>query len=257
VPAGRAAVLGGQGFVGPLTYAVSVRSLRRCAKGDAPALTVEELREVRATLRHALCRYRVERATQIPTPTTRRRMLGRIGVAAERLLKAPATALRGGTFVGQRLWANKLLDALQAPDLSTRMILDRHLRKRGHDWAQLNRSLKNAAVSLPPRSSAAETAPPFLLALHALADIEVDGLAPTGARFPDPPLVPLVATLAPLWCQVTGRTAGPITELSARVISGESKRHPFAGWVAEMIGACGMSPPSPGRVGDIVRLSDL
>ena len=105
----------------------------------------------------------------------------------------------------------------------------------------MKRGLVNVvAVSAPPDDC--------LLGVAELARFDVNVLVPASGRWPDPALANLVAALEPMWCRVTGRTAG----LVSKDKDGEAKTCPFAEWLGELI-EVGFCRPPVGRVVDIVR----
>jgi hypothetical protein len=256
MPTGKAAIVVGQPvFLDPLPHTINVSSLRRLAKRGTPALTVGELRANRKTLRTAFEMYRRACAPQL-TLTERRRELSKIKVAAGRLAEAPQTEFKRGTFTGQRPWANRLLDELNAADINTRVILQRYLSRRGHNWSVLRKTLMRVATSLPlearaedSKCGAVEAASDYLATVQDIADLDIDDLVPRKARLPDPALATLVTMLAPMWCRVTGRTAALIS--ANRV--GDAKKCPFAEWVNETLKQIGLPAPPVGRVVGVVR----
>ena len=244
---GKASVSGGGAWVIPLPFTISVRSMRLRAKAGIPPLTVFELRKDRKDLRYAFKIYRIACATAIPTPTERRKMLGRIATAARNLAKASPTAFKRGTFTGQRRWANRLTDEIKAADKSTIAIITRDVGR--HNWERFRKDLSSVAASLPGQANEDNDSPEYLSTVQHMANINIDDCAPTSARWPDPPLASLVTATAPIWKRITGRTAGLISTDNG----GDSKASPFADWLKELLAKLGLPSPPVGRVVDIIR----
>jgi hypothetical protein len=102
----------------PLSYAVSVRSLRRFprrkAKRPPPPLTRDKLRKYRRDLRKALMFYRIEGATLHLTATERRARLFDVKRAAFKFIECPSKES-----------ADNLLDLLDGLDVNTAVLLER------------------------------------------------------------------------------------------------------------------------------------
>jgi hypothetical protein len=230
MPAGKAGVVAGAVWIERLPHAVNIRSLRQWTKPGTRRLAVDEIKELRETLRFAFSRYRIDCRRLQQTPTERRQTIRKIGTAAQRFAKTPNWS-----------WADKLLFNLDT-DRSADTIIRRHLGVAGKDWLLFKKGLRDVvAVSAPPNK--------YLPTVRQLANIDLNALAPLGGRWRDPGLPGLVATLVPIWKRVTGRTAGLVSVGK----DCETKKCLFANWLGEMLGKIGIRPPPVGRVVDIVR----
>jgi len=233
MPAGKAAVAGGTLLILPLPYGVNIRSMRRHSKPNAQTLSVSELKNYRKALRFAFKIYRIDCARPAPTGTERQKTLGAIKSAARRFADS-----------GKPLWADRLLTALDTPDLDARRLAYRALQAKGYPPIEVKRML----VDVYARHASPDAC---LLPARALADIEIAELSPTGGRFPDPGLAKLVTALIPVWERVTGRTAG----LTSVDEVGDQKTSRFAAWLCEQCSLLEIELPPVGRVVDIVRFS--
>ena len=244
---GKASVSGGGAWVTPLPFTISVRSMRLRAKTGMRPLTVFELRKDRKDLRYAFKIYQISCATPNSTPTERRKMLGSIKTAARNLAKAPPTAFKGGTFTGQKRWADRLLDEINAADKNTLAIITRVIGRR--NWAPFRKHLSSVARSLPGEAHEDQYLSEYISTVQYMANINIEDFAPTRARWPDPPLASLVMATAPIWKRVTGRTAGLVSTDNG----GDLKESPFADWLQELLAKIGLPSPPVGRVVDIIR----
>jgi hypothetical protein len=256
MPAGRPGISGGHAWARPLSHAVSVRSLRRRAKGGTQPLNAQEVREYRRLLRKLVAIYRIACVTPQPTSTERRRTLGKIKTAAERFLKT-----------SRQLWADKLLDHLDSADVNTRSILNREIISHGHKsnaLVAMKRELRGLfspsvypdEIGLAPgvvSRAMKDRAESFWIGgrsvVQVLANIEIEALVPGSGRWPDPPLANLVAGLEPIWCRVTGRTAALVSDDKEL----DTTKCPFAEWLGDLLESIGRQRLPVGRVVDIVR----
>jgi hypothetical protein len=238
MPAGKPGILGGYGGGGPLTHAVSIRSLRRRRKRNntPPPLSKEELREQRRLLRKWFRIYLIEHSGSQPTATDRRLALEMIKTAARRLIASPKESR-----------ATKLLNHLDTADQTTRAVLARELGAQGHDWIETKNALRSlcfeASIDSLRVLQCSNDDRSNVSANHAFsgfdvpgvgvwANLDVDKLLPVGG-WRDPPLANLIVGLEPIWRRVTGRTAGPISLDKV----GDAKRSPFSDWLGDMMEA--------------------
>jgi hypothetical protein len=99
------------------------------------------MREATRRLRRLFEIYRIDCSApnSHPTATVCRDALSEIKTAAKRITEL---LTRVGAAGQTRLWAGKLLEALDKADCPTRCILDRELRRKGHDWRSTKDALK-------------------------------------------------------------------------------------------------------------------
>jgi hypothetical protein len=188
-----------------VSYAINIRSLKPFIKQNTRKPTRDELKNLRGELREAVKFYQLDRAESLSTPTQRRKQLTKVKTAAAHLV---AKRRKG--------WAKRLAQAIRnaQTDKGAEMLLRKVLaRGTGERFGRLAALLGelDAAASLPEGTvlRGDEFATDWL---EVLAKLEVEALVPAGTRWPDPGLAPLVARLAPIWCRVTGRTAGPVLD---------------------------------------------
>jgi hypothetical protein len=230
MPAGKIAVSGGVGSLSYIPYGVSVRSLRRHARPRVAIPSCHEVQRLRRYLRDTFKIYALDRATQAPTATERRRTLVKIKTSAARLVSIP-----------NRPNAYALLDALETRDYDALNLAYGALTAKGHNPMLFKRRLRHWGLD-PFHDQAA------ISAAHELTNLDVEALAPVSGRFPDPALAHLVASLPPIWKRVTGRTAGLIS-----AENNDAKTCPFADWLGEIHDLLRVPRPPVGRVADIVR----
>jgi hypothetical protein len=241
-----------------LPYSVSIRSLRRppWARSSARSLDVPELRQLRKLLRMHIMAYRIAVQTPLCTATERRKSLGKIKTAAMRLIENPS-----------RQWAERFLRSLDDVDANTRAVVYRHLWSMGIRWTAIpgiKRQLgdlyylsvyHDEAYPAPGRLSRAQhdRVARFeiecLPTVRALASIDSRVLVSRQGKWRDPAQANLVAALEPVWCRVTGRSAG-LTSIDK---VGAQKRCRFAEWLKEILTAIDLPAPSLSRVADVVR----
>jgi hypothetical protein len=198
---------------------------KRKGKGPPDAAAIWELRR---RLRDAFRRYRVDCAQGHPTATELRKDVAEVVRAARNFIKTPSLEL-----------ADKLLDRLEL-DWNTQAAVRKWLGVRPL-WSRYKRELRNlyAKCALPGK--------PALCTLIQIARIDPKNLAPEPGSWRDPVLFRLVFVLAPLWEEVTGRTAAQSKDRIE-----QSKEFPFAEWLEDMHRLIGFEPPPRGRVLDIV-----
>jgi hypothetical protein len=235
MPAGRLGAIAGPIFVGPLHCGISVRSMKpyrskRKGKGPPDAATIWELRR---RLRDAFRRYRVDRAQCPPTATELRRDVSEVVRAAQNFVKTPSFDL-----------ADKLLRRLEL-DGNTQAAVRKWLRVLPADWIRVKRELRDwyAKHALPGE--------PTRATLIQIALIDPKNLAPESGRWRDPALFRLVSVLVPLWCEVTGRAAGPLSDNWGK----DGRQFFFADWLEEMLRLMGFPAPPRERILDSVRPS--
>lgn len=256
MPSGKLGPSGGYAWVKALPYSVSIRSLRLWARGSAPSLDVAELRQLRQLLRMHVRVYRIAVQTPLCTATERRKSLGKIKTAATRL----------NTNIS-RQWAERFLRSLDDVDANTRAVIYRHLASMGIRWTAIlgmKRQLRDLyflsiypdeAFPAPGRLSRAQLdrvarfVTECMPTVRALAGIDSRVLVPRQGKWPDPAQANLVAALEPIWCRVTGWSAG----LTSVDKVGEKKRCRFAEWLKDTLTAIDLPAPSLSRVADVVR----
>ena len=231
MPAGKLAAVAGPVWTKRLPYGVNVRAMRshRPTKTPRPRPDAAALKKWRQTLRYAFDRYRVDFGRVHPTATELRESLLRIGVAAQRYAMA-----------GDMKWADRLLGYLDGGSNAATLIR-REIGISGPDWLGFKRQLRAVyAVHAAPRES--------IDVARRIAGIDTEKYAPERGPWRDPALFRLVSVLAPLWEEITGRTAAQSTVDRIE----ESKEFRFAAWLAEMHALIGVPNPPAGRVLDIV-----
>jgi hypothetical protein len=219
-----------------------------------------ELRELRQLLREHIRIYRIALQTPLSTATERRQCLGRIKTAAMRFIAKP-----------NQQWAERLLRAVDVDD-NTRAVIYRHLAKSGIKWTAFSGMKRQLEDLYLPSVPDEPIPPPGQLSLAqqnrvarfaqcvptviALAGIDPLVLVPLrrkdgrrSGKWPDPAQANLIAALEPLWCRVTGYSAG-LTSIDR---AGEEKRCRFAEWLNELLAKLDLSAPSRSRVLDVVR----
>ncbi len=214
-----------------LSYGISVRSLKRYrsarkAKKQPKAATIKEWRQ---RLREAFKRYRVDCGRHHPTATELRESLQRIRTAARRYASE-----------GDLHRADKLLERLEA-DKNVEKIIRQSLWTADLNWPGFKRELRDVyAVRATPTGS--------VDVAKRIAEIDIEELVPEPGPWRDPALFKLVSVVAPIWEEVTDRTAALVSP-----DNDDRKRCPFAEWLGSMLELIGQPRPSVGSVVDIVR----
>jgi hypothetical protein len=181
-------------------------------------------------LREAFKRAQVDYKREHSTATELRERLSTVATAARRYAKS-----------GELKWADILLGYLDN-DRNAAQIIRQKIEISGLEWIGFKKELRNVyATRAAPDSS-------IDVALR-IAALEIGALVPKSGPFPDPALVPLVAVLAPVWMEITGRTAAQVSADA----TGDIKLFPFARWLEGMLGLLDLPLPPDGRVLNIVR----
>jgi hypothetical protein len=232
-----------------VSYGINVRSMRRLAKPNAPALARNELRTLRCKLREAVKFYQVAHAEPLPTPTDRRTQLTNVKSAAVQLSKNP----------GSEVWAKRLAKYIRAvlTDRGAETLLTKALARGTRErfgkltalLGELDAIVRLAGVPDSAVARSERFARDWLPRIGVLAQLNVEDMVPIRELLPDPGLAKLVADLEPMWCRVTGRTAA----LVSKDKEGGSKQCPFADWLGKLLKKAGLPRPPTGRVVDIVR----
>jgi hypothetical protein len=85
--------------------------------------------------------------------------------------------------------------------------------------------------------------------VRALAKLKVRSLVPQSGKWANPAEANLVAAVQPIWCRVTGWSAG-LTSIDS---AGDEKRCRYAEWLRDMLIAIGLPSPATGTIVDVVR----
>jgi hypothetical protein len=181
-------------------------------------------------LRDAFKRAQVDYAREHSTAKELRERLSKIATAARRYAKSKDLK-----------WADVLLGHLD-DERNAAQIIRQKLEISGPEWIGFKKELRNVFARHAAPDSSINVA-------RQIAEIEIGALAPKSGLFPDPTLFQLVAVLAPVWTEITGRTAAPV---SVDAI-GDIKVFHFARWLDGMFGLLDLPLPPDGRVLDIVR----
>jgi hypothetical protein len=214
-----------------LCYGVSMRSLRpywskRKAKEQPDIASTKEWRR---RLREAFRRYLRDCGRYHPTATELRKSLNEIATAAARFAAS-----------GKRNSADKLLKHLES-DRNAETIVRRAIWSHDLDWPGFKTELRNLYATGGLAENSFDVA-------SRIAGIDVVSLVPESGSWRDPALFRLVSVLAPLWEEITGRTAAQST--ADRIE--DLKEFRFATWLAEMHAVIGVPNPPAGGVLDIV-----
>ncbi len=231
MPVGKLGAVAGAVWTGHLPYGVNVRSMRahQPAKTPKPRPDAAAIKKWRKRLRDALRRYRIDFGRLHPTATQLRESLLRIRTAARRYAVA-----------GDTKWADRFLGYLDG-DSNAATLVRREIGISGPDWLGFKRELQAVyAVHAAPRES--------IDVAGRIAGIDIEKYAAVRGPWRDPALFRLVSVLAPLWEEVTGRTAAQSTVDRIE----ELKEFRFATWLAEMHALIGVPNPPAGGVLDIV-----
>jgi hypothetical protein len=241
VPAGRLGAVADPVWRGWLHFGVSVRSLKRyrsksTAKGRPNAAAI---RQWRPRLRDAFRRYRVDCGTCQPTATELRKSVSGIVKAAQRFVASPTWEL-----------ADELLTRLEF-NRNVETVIRQGLKISRAEWVLFKREMRRqiAVSALPGEwpAAIAERSDRLAVMVVRIALLDVATLTPESGRWPDPALYRLVFVLAPLWEEVTGRTAAQSTDRIE-----QSKEFPFAEWLEDTHRLIGFGAPPRGRVLDVV-----
>jgi len=218
-----------------LHYGVSVRSLKpyrsaRTAKKQPDAASIKGWRK---RLRDAFQLYLVDRGRYHPTATELRKSVSEIVRLARRFMESFTLDV-----------ADILLSALES-DRNAETSLRRRLEIPGPEWLHFKRDLRGlyAAHRLPAESSAA--------IVIKIARLDIGKLVPKSGPWRNPALFRLVSVLAPLWKDVTGRSAGPLSDNWGK----DGRQFLFADWLEEMHRLIGSEAPPRGQILDSVRPS--
>jgi hypothetical protein len=214
-----------------LPYGVNLRSLKpyRSARTPKKQPDAAAIRDWRWTLREAFRFYQVDCRRSHPTATQLRENLGAVLIAAKRYLAS-----------GKASWADKLLDRLDS-DKNTEANVRREIGIDGSTWIGFKRELREfCARRIRLQASLGVAAD--------IAGIDIDSLVSESGRWHDPALFRLVAVVAPIWTEVTGRTAALVSP-----DNDDRKLCRFAEWLGSMLELIGQPRPSVGSVVDIVR----
>jgi hypothetical protein len=208
-------------------------------------LTKTEQRELTGLLRKRVRIYQIAISTRTTTATERKKALSKIKTAANRFLANPSPT-----------WSERLLNNLEAADSNTRAVIFRELHRLKFEWKSLvatKRQLRSLIfVAGWPSGAQLDRATRFVVecapVVRALAAMDVSILVPGKGKWTNPAQANLVAALQPIWCRVTGRTAG----LTAANLEGD-KRCRYAEWLRELLAELDLPAPPTGMVVDVVR----
>lgn len=218
-----------------LSYAVNMRSLKpyRSARKVKKQPDATAISEWRRRLRDAFRRYQVDCAQGHPTATELRKRVAEIIKAARRFIESPTPDL-----------ADKLLECLEL-DWNAQAAVRKWLGVRPADWIRFKRELRDlyAKHKLPGESA--------LAVVIRISRIETKKLAPKSGPWRDPALFRLVSVLVPLWREVTGRAAGPLSDNWGK----GGRQFLFADWLGEMHRLIGFEAPPRERILDSARPS--
>jgi hypothetical protein len=231
VPVGKLGAVAGPVWTGHLPHGINVTSMRlhQPAKTPKPRPDAAAIKKWRKTLRDAFRRYRIDLGRLHPTATQFRESLLRIKTAARRYAVA-----------GDIKWADRFLSYLDG-DLNAATLVRREIGISGLDWLEFKRELQAVyAVHAAPRESKDVA--------RRIAGIDIDKHDAERGPWRDPALFRLVSVLAPVWEEVTGRTAAQSTVDRIE----ELKEFRFAMWLAEMHALIGVPNPPAGRALDVV-----
>jgi hypothetical protein len=245
MPAGKLGAIASAVWVKPLSHGISVRSLKcfRSARKVKKKPDAAAIRQRRKRLRNAFRRYLVDCSQVHPTATELRKSVSAIVKAAQRFVASPTWKL-----------ADDLLTRLEI-NRNVETVIRQGLRISGAEWVLLKREMRRQlAVGVVPGESPAAVAERSvriagLVLLMARFDVAM--VAPESGRWADPALFRLVSVLAPLWKEVTGRAAGPLSDNWGK----EGRQFLFADWLEEMHCLIGFEAPLRGRILDSVRPS--
>lgn len=217
-----------------VSHEINIRSLRSVAKRNTSSLTRGQLRTLRAELREAVEFYQCSHAQPLPTPTYRRKRLNAVKTAASRFLANP----------GSGVWAKRLTASIRsvmkedrsAETLLLKCLASGTMKRSGRLAALVSELEAVSALKKEPRGAATRSenfAANWLPSINVLAGLNVDEMAPTGARWTDPALHYLVLSLVPIWIHVTGDGA----------FSTSDDQHHFGKWVRQIVKRAGCYPP--------------
>ena len=126
-------------------------------------------------------------------------------------------------------------------DSNAATLVRREIGISGLDWLEFKRELQAVyAMRAAPRETKDVA--------RRIAGIDIDKYDAERGPWRDPALFRLVSVLAPVWEEVTGRTAAQSTVDRIE----ELKEFRFAMWLAEMHALIGVPNPPAGRVLDVV-----
>jgi hypothetical protein len=218
-----------------LSHGVNVRSLKpyRSARKVKKRPDATAIREWRLRLRGAFRHYRVDCAQRHPTATELRNSVADIIKTARHFVESPTLDL-----------ADQLLERLDM-DRNAQETVRQGLGIPGADWIRFKRDLRNLyAIRALPRESSA------CIAIR-ITRIDLEKLVPKSGPWRDPALFRLVSVVAPLWKEVTGRAAGPLSDNWGK----DGRQFFFAYWLEEMHRLIGFEAPPRGRILDCTRPS--
>ena len=233
MPSGRLSAGAGRGaWTKQLHFGVNLRSLRllRSTRKSPAHLSSASIRRSREILREAFKRAQVDFAREHPTPTELRERLSKVATAARRYAKS-----------GDLKWADMLLGYLD-DDRDAAQKIRQKIEISGLEWIGFKKELRDVYARHASSDKSIGVA-------RQIAAIEIGALVPQSGPWPDPALFALVLILAPVWTEITGRTAAPVSADA----TGDKKVFPFARWLEGMLGLLDLPLPPDGRVLDIVR----